>query len=192
MPIQKINPRALVIIFFILVVAAFRVIINMNGPLFPLANFSPIGAMALFGGACFKSRSKSYLFPLLTLLASDVALSLLLLRPYESGFLYSGWYWVYTAFAVMVLAGRVVLKKINMKNIVIAIFTVIIIHWIVSDMGVWLQGTTYAKNAAGLWACLAAAIPFERNFLAGTIIYSGVLFGAFEWLQQKYPSFILV
>jgi hypothetical protein len=186
MSVQKINPRILVITFFILVVAVFRIFINMNGPVFPLANFSPVGAMALFGGTYFKSRAKSYLFPLLILLVSDFILSLMLSRHYENGFLYSGWYWVYAAFAGMVLAARLIINSVRFGMVLIAIFTVTFIHWIVSDMGVWLQGTSYAKTAAGFWTCLAAAIPFERNFLAGTLLYSGIMFIGFEWLQRKF------
>ena len=191
MSVQKINPRMLVIIFFILVVAVFRILINMNGPVFPLANFSPVGAMALFSGTYFKSRGKSYLFPLFILLVSDFILSLILSRHYENGFLYSGWYWVYAAFALMVLAARLIINSVRFKSVLIGIFAVTFIHWIVSDTGVWLQGTSYAKTVAGLRACLVAAIPFERNFLAGTLLYSGIMFTAFEWLQRKFSLLTL-
>jgi hypothetical protein len=191
MPINTINPRLLVISFFIIIIAAFRILINMNGPLSPLANFSPIGAMALFGGTYFKSQRKSFMFPLLTLFISDVILSITVHKQFGNGLLYGGWYWVYGALSLMVLAGRFIIKEVRFKYILISIFTVTFIHWIVSDMGVWLQGTTYSKNAAGLWACLLAAIPFERNFLAGTMFYSGLMFGSFEWLQRKYASLSL-
>ncbi len=192
MSIQKINPRTVVIAAFILVVAVFRVLINMNGDLHPLTNFSPIGAMALFGAAYFRSSNKAFGFPLLTLFVSDVVLSLTAYKEYNHGLLYSGWYWVYAAFALMVLAGKLLIKEVTVKNILMAALSITFIHWIVSDMGVWLQGSTYAKTFAGLWACLAAAIPFERNFLAGTLVYSAVMFGAFEWLQKKYQSLKLV
>jgi hypothetical protein len=188
MSIQKINPRTLLIAVFIIVVAVFRVFINMNGQLHPLTNFSPIGAMALFAGTYFKSRTKAYSFPLITLFISDAVLSLTVYKQYSHGLLYSGWYWVYAAFALMVLAGKLVIKDVTVKNVLIAAFTITFIHWVVSDMGVWLQGSTYPRTAAGLWACLAAAIPFERNFLAGTLVYSGIMFGAFELLQKRYTS----
>jgi hypothetical protein len=159
----------------------------MNEDLHPLTNFSPIGAMALFGAAYFKSPGKAYGFPLLTLLVSDVVLSLTVYKEYSHGILYSGWYWVYAAFALMVMAGKLLIKEITAKNILIAALSITFIHWIVSDMG-----STYPKTFTGLWACLAAAIPFERNFLAGTLVYGAVMFGAFEWLLKKYQSLKLV
>ncbi len=183
--VQPFHTRNVVIPLFILVIAAFRVLINMNGPVFPLANFSPVGAIALFSGAYIKHPGKSLMFPILILLLSDFVLSLLLYRHYESGFLYSGWYCVYSAFALMVLTARRLVKKIRLKNILIAVIAITFIHWTVSDLGVWLMGTTYAKNAAGYWACLVAAVPFERNFLAGTALYSVILFGGVLWLQNR-------
>ena len=45
----------------------------------------------------------------------------------------------------------------------------------------------YTKNVAGFWGCLAAAVPFERDFLGGTLLYSAIMFGSFEWMKSKYP-----
>jgi hypothetical protein len=41
-------------------------------------------------------------------------------------------------------------------------------------------------------ACLVAAIPFELNFLAGTVVYSAILFGAFEWMKKRYSALQIV
>jgi len=35
---------------------------------------------------------------------------------------------------------------------------------------------------------LITAIPFELRFLGGTILYSAMMFGTFEWMQKKYPQ----
>ena len=79
-------------------------------------------------------------------------------------------------------------KNVSVKNILLAAVTITFIHWIVSDMGVWLASSRYPKTPAGFWACLTAAIPFERNFLLGTLVYSAIMFGSFEWMKAKYPS----
>jgi len=187
MTIQKINPRNAVALVFILVIAMLRVAININGQLHPLTNFSPIGAMALFGGAYFSNRGVSFAVPLLTLFVSDVTLALTVYSQYSHGILYSGWYWVYGAFALMVIAGRLI-RQVSVRNVLLAAIAITAIHWIVSDIGVWLNGSTYPKTMAGWWACLAAAIPFERNFLLGTMFYSGIMFGGFELVKKYVPG----
>jgi hypothetical protein len=188
MTIQKMNTRNLLVTIFILIIAAMRVGINSSGQLHPLSNFSPIGAMALFGGAYFTKRSTSFAVPLLTLFISDTILALTVYSKYSHGILYGGWYWVYGAFALMVVAGKLLIKEVTVKNVLIAALTITFIHWIVSDIGVWLNGTTYPKTMAGWLACLAAAIPFEINFLLGTVLYAAVMFGGFEWVKKHRPG----
>jgi len=170
---------------FIIVVAAIRVGINSSGQLHPLTNFSPIGAMALFGGAYYKRKSWALLVPLITLFVSDTVLALTVYRAFSHGILYSGWYWVYGAFALMVIAGRLLLKNIRIPQLLLAIVIITGIHWIVSDLGVWLNGSTYPRTMAGWVACLTAAIPFEINFLLGSLFYSIVMFGGFEWVRRQ-------
>ena len=169
-------------------IAAIRVGINMSGQLHPLTQFSPIGAMALFGGAYLTKRTASLGLPLLTMFISDEILALTVYRGQSHGILYGGWYWVYGAFVLMIIAGQLLSRKVTVKNILMAALTITFIHWIVSDIGVWLNGTTYPKTLAGWWACLAAAIPFERNFLLGTLFYSGLMFGGFEWIKKHNQS----
>jgi hypothetical protein len=183
---QKFNPRTLVLLAFMIAVAVLRVVLNANWGFVFLSNFTPVGAMALFGGAYFTSK-KAYLFPLLTLWMSDIFLSRFVYN-HEWQFFYGGFYWVYGAFALMVIAGKLLLKSISVKNIFWAAVTITFIHWIITDMGVWLASSSYPKTIEGFWACLAAAIPFERNFLSGTLLYSAIMFGSFEWVKSRNPS----
>ena len=183
----KINTYNLLVTLFILVVAATRVGINSSGQLHALTSFSPIGAMALFGGACFRNRGAAFGIPLATLFVSDSLLAITVYSQYSHGILYSGWYWVYGAFLLMTLAGRWLLQELTVKNTLIAAFSITCIHWLVTDMGVWLGSSFYPQTVTGFWSCLAAAIPFERNFLLATLFYSGILFGAFEWVKKSRP-----
>src|ERR1041385_5981600 len=104
MSTKKFNPRTAVLLLFISITATIRIIFNFNYDISPLANFSPIGAMALFGGTYFNKNWKAFTFPLLMLFISDIILHQTVFKKYGNGFLYSGWYWVYGAFALMVLA----------------------------------------------------------------------------------------
>lgn len=186
MSLQKFNPRFVVLLLLMIVAAAMR--IPNAASLSPLSNFTPIGAMALFGGAYFQKTWKAYAFPLLTLLASDIVINTVVHQG-KFGIMYSGCYWTYAAFALMVLTGKIVLKKITVKNIVIASLATVFIHWIVTSPAcILLEGSMYPKTWAGYYTSLIAAIPYERNFIIGTLLYSGVLFGLFEWMKQRYTA----
>ncbi|WP_293309032.1 DUF6580 family putative transport protein [Pedobacter sp. UBA5917] len=183
----KFNPRTLILLLMILVITGFRLLVTFNSDELKFANFSSIGAVALFGGAYFKDHIKAFAFPILSLFLSDFILSITIFSKYSSGFLYEGWYWTYIAFALMVLVGRVLLKKVNVVNLLASTLVIVLIHWIVTDFGVWFKNPSYTQDLAGFWLCLERAIPFEIRFLEGTVIYGALLFGAFEILKAKYP-----
>ncbi len=184
----KFNPRTLTVLLFILVIGIFRALIPVMGDVNVLANYSAVGAIALFGGAYFNNNLKSFSFPLLTLFVSDVILSLTFYQNYSSSFLYEGWIFVYAAFALMVLAGKVLLKNITVLNAFAATVVVVLIHWIVTDFGIWYGSVVYPQTVAGFWIVLRNAIPFELRFMYGTLGYSAVMFGLFEYLKAKYPA----
>lgn len=192
MSIQKINPRTTVLVLFIVLTAVLR-LLNTGNNLSPLANFTPIGAMALFGGAYFNERWKGYFFPLLTLFFSDVFMMKIIYSGHSNGLLYSGWYWTYGAFAVMVLIGQYI-KKVSFKSVIIAAVAAALSHWVITDLGVWMGGgidiTTgkpYTSDVHGFIQCYVLAIPFMKNMLIGNLVYGSVLFGGFDFLQKRYP-----
>ena len=183
---KKFDPRTAILLVFIFTTAALRVIFNFNYEISPLANFSPIGAMALFGGAYFNGKWKAFAFPLLMLFISDFVLHQTVFKKYGNGFLYDGWHWVYGAFALMVVIGRWFLKKITITNLLLSVLVCVLVHWIVTDAGVWIGSKTYSQNVSGFIACLENAVPYEWRFLAGTLSYGIILFGLFEWMKRKF------
>lgn len=176
--------RFLLLVGFILLVGVSRVFMSVGHT--PLSNFTPIGAMALYGGAYLKGYNK-FLFPLLTLWISDLFINRFVYYN-EWTLFYDGFFWTYGAFALMVLIGVYLMKKVTVKNFIVSSLVIVFIHWIVTDFGVWAGTSMYPKTIQGFWMCLVAAIPFERNFLAGTVLYGSVMFGALEWLQAKFTS----
>ena len=186
MSLKQINPRNAVLLLIIVVTAILR-LASFTG-WGPLTVFSPIGAMALFGGAYFSGNVKPFAFPLLTLFISDVVLSFTIFSDseYRQGLLYNGWVWTYGAFALMTIAGKLIIRETSVKNVFIAVIVSTLIHWLVSDIGACIVEkeftfSLYTKR-------LIDAIPYEWRFLGGTAIYSAILFGLFEWLQTKYTS----
>lgn len=184
----RFNPATALVLLFIVLTGALRVFFNLhldNDRISEMALYSPIGAMALFGGARFNKGWKAFLFPLGSLFLSDVILHQTVFAEYTSGWLYSGWYWVYGAFVLMVLAGRLLMKTATVSRFIGAVLVATFIHWIVTDIGVWAGSKIYAQNLPGFLNCLIAAIPFEWRFWASTTLYSAVLFGGFALVQQR-------
>ena len=191
MALEKINPRFAVILLLMIVVAAIR--IPNAAQITPWANFSPIGAMGLFGGAYFNSKWKAFAFPLLTLFVSDLIINIFIFDG-KYGVLYSGWYVIYSIFALIVFYGKWMIQKVAVKNVLLACIVAAVSHWLLADFTVWLGGGTdlrtmmpLAKNWAGLLQCYAQGVPFMRNFLLSNLVYSGILFGGFELAQRRYP-----
>lgn len=186
MSLNKINLRTALLLFITIVIAALRVYSNYSTSMTALANYSPLAAMALFGGSYFKGNIKPFLFPIITIFISDLFLFATVYKEYGNGFLYDGWAWVYSAFVLMALCGKYIIRTATIQHIGIAILAAICIHWLLTDFGVWLGSKTYPQTWAGFMACLAAAIPFEIRLLVSTVVYSVVMFGVFELLQKKY------
>ena len=192
MSIEKINPRFAVLALFMIAVAAMR--IPNSAQLTPWANFTPIGAMGLFGGAYFTKQWKAVLFPLLTLLASDLIIQAFVFNG-KYGIMYSGWYWIYGIFIFISFIGKWLIKKVTVKNVIFAAITASLTHWLLADFTVWAGGgtdlrtmTPLSRDWAGLQQCYIQGFPFMRNFLSGTLVYSGIMFGAFEWMKVKQPA----
>ena len=70
---KHITPRVIIIGLFLLFAAFSRVFIARFAP--DLANFSPVGALALFAGAQLGLRWKSFIMPLSFLILSDILIN---------------------------------------------------------------------------------------------------------------------
>lgn len=188
MSLEKFNPRTAILLAFIILTAVIRVLLHFSEEISVFANFSPIGAMALFGGAYFNKQWKAFAFPLLALFLSDLVLYQTVFKGQGNGLLYGEWYWVYGAFVIMTITGRWILKTVNIKNFILSAFACVFIHWIVTDIPVWRGSKVFSQDLKGYIDCLIVAIPFEWRFLTGTLVYGAVLFGVFEWLKNRYAG----
>ncbi|MEP0862673.1 MAG: hypothetical protein HRF52_14665 [Ignavibacterium sp.] len=166
---EKITPRFWVLTLMVFATAFVRLIPHPP-------NFAPIAAMALFSGAYFNKKSFAFAVPLIAMFLTDAII----------GF-HSGMWIVYLSFALIVVIGMLMLKKVSIKNVVLASVTASLSFFIITNFGVWAFGTMYPKNIAGLIECYIAAIPFIQNTLLGDLFFSGVMFGIFEFAKTKLP-----
>src|SRR5690349_13139983 len=121
---QLLNPRTNALLLIMMAAAVLRLLPHNGDHATILSNFTPIGAMALFGGSYFKGKARPFVFPLLTLFLSDLVLSFTVYDSYRSGLLYTGWIWTYIAFALMVLAGKLLLQQVTAKRLVLSVVVV--------------------------------------------------------------------
>jgi len=179
---QKIDIRFGVLSLLVLFAAFSRLIPHPP-------NFAPIGAMALFGAAYFSQRYLAFAIPIISMWLSDLVLNNVVYGQYFDHFIwfYQGFYWTYGAFIVIGLLGFEVLKKVKVQNLVLASLLASISFFLLSNFGVWASTTMYPKDVSGLIACYTAGLPFFKNTIMGDLVYSGVLFGAFELAQYKFP-----
>src|ERR1035437_538957 len=98
---KKINPRFVLILLMIIATGSLRLLTVKTGGAF--FNFTPIGAMALFGGVYFTQRWKAIVFPLLTLFLSDLVIQRFFYGGTFGGVFYDGWYVIYGVFILIVV-----------------------------------------------------------------------------------------
>jgi hypothetical protein len=149
-------------------------------------NFAPIGAMALFGGACFAHRRAAFVVPLAAMFLSDLAIGLL------SGNLSLGLHRlipvVYGSFGLIVCLGFWLRTRRTVVPIAGATLAGSVLFFVLTNFGVWALGSLYPNTWEGLVACYVAAIPFFHNTLLGDAVYSTALFGGLALAEKGLPA----
>ncbi len=152
-------------------------------------NFSPVEAIALFGGAYFASRAWAVLVPLAAMLISDVVLAALNGGSYSfANYFASTSFWlVYGCIAVSTVLGFGLRGKVGGARVLGYSLLGSVLFFLVTNFGAWLGSTMYPQNGAGLVAAYAAGIPFFQWTVLGTLFYSALLFGGFALLRRQLP-----
>lgn len=161
-----------IVLLFIFIGAVLRII-----PHAP--NFTPIAAIALFGGVYF-SKKTALVLPILAMAASD----------YFIGF-YKLWLmiFVYGSFFLCVIIGFWLKKHKRWYAIGGGAVLSSVLFFVVTNFAVWAFTPWYAKTFSGIIQCYLMAMPFFKNTLLGDLFYTGVFFGAYElavfWVRKK-------
>jgi len=177
-----VHPRLITLVTIICVAAATRLIPPELRPW----NFTPVGAMCLFGGAYFVRKWQAFLVPLAALFVSDLVLGATVY-----GFDSLRHVWMsYALFALTVAIGLALRGRVTFVRVTAAALGASAMFFLVSNFHAWLVGHGgYPYTPAGLLACYVAAIPFAQNMLLANLFFSGVLFGGWELLQRGFPAF---
>lgn len=167
---SKENKKILGVIAVILLVAASRLVKHPY-------NFTPITAMALFAGFYLR-KQWGIIFPLLGMLVSDYFIGF-----YDWKLMAA----VYVGIGAGFYIGWFLQNRIKWYSVILSALVASILFFIISNFSVWFFYEWYPHTLAGLMQCFALAIPFFKKSLAGDLIYTGVLFGAYQ-LAQKYSE----
>jgi hypothetical protein len=130
-------------------------------------NFTPVAAIALFGGA-YLNKKQALIVPLMLMILSDLVIGLHNVVIFTWG-----------GFILITLLGSWLKKHRSILGIVSASLFSSLLFYIVSNFGVWLMGW-YPHTLAGFINCYVMALPFLRNFTLGTLIYTTVFISAYE------------
>lgn len=145
--------------------------IGFLGRMIPHAwNYTPALALVMFAGAHL-DRKQTLVVPFLFMFITDIFL----------GFYPSI---AYTWLAVIACAfiGSVLKQERSAGRLVACSFISSCVFFVISNFGVWVD--FYPKTLTGLTSCYMMAIPFFRNTLISTVIYSFVLIGGFDWVVR--------
>ena len=169
-----VSPRTAVLIAMIALSVAVRLAIHFSHGAFPY-NFTPVEAIALFGGAYFADRRLAVLVPLAAMLLADLVIGMHGLIPV-----------IYGCIALTALLGGNLRGRVRALPVAGYAFASAVMFYLVTNFFVWLTGGMYPHDGAGLIACYVAGIPFFNGTLAGTLLWSALLFGGFELMQRRW------
>lgn len=162
------------------IIAIFLIFIGVIFRFLPhLPNFTPLAAIALFGGV-YLSKRISLILPISAMIISDLFLGFYSWRLMT---------FVYLSFLICVFLG---FKLKNYKKW----YTVLgysllgsVIFYILTNFAVWIFTSWYPKTFEGLIQSYLMALPFFRNTLAGDLFYTSLFFGVYEgigiWIRKK-------
>ena len=144
-------------------------------------NFSPLAAVLLFAGVYAKNK-KYLILPLIALFISDIFLGFYKLEIMLA---------VYGSLLLIGLIGLLVKRHKHILNIATASLASALVFFLVTNFAVWYFGTWYSHDLNGLILCYNLAIPFFKNTLISSVLYSSLLFGSYESLKYLAKEKIL-
>lgn len=151
-------------------------------------NFTPVGALALFGGSRLRSIF-AWVLPLGIMAVSDLLLFILQGHQDRTLLTFAFNPWVYGSFVLAVLWGRLLLRNGSATRVAAVSGLVSVQFFLLTNFGVWMadvrnssplpEGTAivwkeipglaapvpehYAHNLTGLLTCYAVALPFAGS-----------------------------
>jgi len=138
-----------------------------------LPNFTPVIALALFGGVYLK-KQQAVILPVLMMIIADLFIGIDATFPFTWG-----------SMAAIALMGLWVRRNKSFTTVAGSSLLSSVLFFLVSNFGVWLVQNMYPRTLAGLIECYVTAIPFFGSTLVSTVVYTAVLFAGYEWAAAR-------
>lgn len=160
-----------------LIVTVLLIVVGLAGRFLPHPwNMTPLTAIAIFSST-YLSLRYSFLIFFLTMVVADIFLGF-----YEWQIMLA----VYGSFALASLIGLIIRRHKMPTTILFCSLGSSVLFFLLTNFAVWQFSGMYEHTLVGIIQCFTLAIPFFKNALFGDLLYSGVLFGAYETV--KYLS----
>ncbi|HET9817677.1 MAG TPA: DUF6580 family putative transport protein [Rhodanobacteraceae bacterium] len=172
------SPGTLVLCGMIAFTVIYRLGVHFAAGSMPW-NFTPVEAMALFGGAYFANRKLAIAVPLVALFIADCFIG------------FYGWMMpvVYGCVVLTAMVGFSLRGRVRVANTALAAIGSATGFYLVTNFFVWLGGTMYPHTTSGLMASYVAGWPFyQYGSLPGTLLWTAVLFGGFALLGRRWAT----
>lgn len=134
-------------------------------------NFTPVLALALFGGV-YLPRRYAVAVPVVLMVLSDCAL----------GF-YDMMFFTWAGVLLAAAIGLLLRPRRQPAAMMGGALAASVVFFVVSNLGAW--PTLYPLTMEGLRQCFIAAVPFFRNTLLSTVVYTLILVGLYEVIAAQ-------
>jgi hypothetical protein len=151
------------------------------------ANFTPVAAMALFGGALVNRKWLSVFAIVLAMGISDILLnSWVYNMPFQlSYFTDTMTVGVYLGILSMVVLGWFFKPSTaSHKNLLGFSLSSSLLFWTISNFFCWPGNPLYSQDAGGLIQCYVAALPFLGSVI-GELIFCSLFYYAFHFYSKR-------
>jgi len=139
-----------------------------------LWDFTPILAISLFAGA-YLQKKYAFIVPLGLMIMTDIVLG------FHNTILFT-----WGSILLTVTLGHSLREKKGFGRECFFGVLSAVLFFVVTNFGVWLMD--YPKTWQGLAECYTLAVPFFRNSLVSTLIYTAVLFEGYAWVSVRIKS----
>lgn len=150
---------------YILIIMGFMLRLLPHMP-----NMAPVAAIAIFAGAYLDKRIVPWV-PLAIMIVSDLIIGL-----------HNVVFFTWGAFILIGFMGMWLKERRTPANILGASVLSAILFFAITNFGVWLAW--YPHTLGGFTTCYIKAVPFLRNTLISNVLFSFVLFGAYELARR--------
>ena len=139
-------------------------------------NFTPLLAGAVFLPFLLKDKTLIVALPLVCLFISDLIIG------FNNVML-----WTYGAFFIIGIT-VINFSKLNLKSLLGLSLAGPTFFYLITNFGVWLSSSIYAKDIYGLLECYVLALPFYGNSLFSTLLFSFLFLATRNLLLRKNSS----